>query len=134
MPSGGHNNKGSAGLGLTPAVEVERWPWEDDGKEWTQKAIFECLAETFVNWGITKDQAAGDVTASIADAHWLRSMAVRAIGYSGESAKIGKTDAVVLIPRMDARILGGYRILGLYPYAKVNAVDGEDDEGDMDFE
>ena len=133
MPSGGHNNVGSAGLGLSPAVLVERWPWEDSGKDWTQKAIFEHIAEVFEHWGITKDQAAGDVTQSIADAHWLRMMAVRAVS-RGED-KVGKTDAVALIPRMDARILGGYRILGLYPYAKVHAVeDGEGEDEDMDFD
>ena len=125
---------GSAGLGLSPAVEVERWPWEDDRKEWTQKAIFERIAETFEEWGITKDQAAGDVTQSIADAHWLRQLAVNAIMRGGEDAKVGKQDAVAIVPRMNARILGGYRILGLYPYAKVNAVDGDDDEDDLDFD
>ena len=133
MPSGGHNRTGSAGLGLDPAVMVERWPWEDDAKDWTQKNIFLHIAIVFEEWGVTKDRAAGDVTQSIADAHWIRMKAVHALEREGEGAKIGKQDAAALLPRMNARILGGYRLLGLYPYAKVNVVDGDDDD-DMDFD
>ena len=134
MPSGGHNRVGSAGLGLESSVEVERWPWEDDwAHDWTQQAIFAHIAEQFEAWGVTKDKAAGDATQSIADAHWLRMKAVKAIEFNGDDAKIGKQDAVAIIPRMNARILGGYRLLGLYPYATVRVVDGEDDEDDMDF-
>ena len=134
MPSGGHNRVGSAGLGLESSVQVERWPWEDDWHGWTQKEIFDHLAETFEDWGVTKDKAAGDATQSIADAHWLRQKAVAAIEVDGDAAKVGKQDAVSIVPRMNARILGGYRLLGLYPYAKVNVVDGEDDEEDLDFD
>ena len=123
--SGGHNRAHSPAK--TP-LKVSSWPWERARKPWAQSSIFRHLAETLEAWGVTREQSSGDLVRQMADAHWVRMEAVRAIR-RGEDKVHGAT-ALNIISKSNASITSGLRALGIYPLPKTRP--GAETEAETD--
>ena len=114
--SGGHNRAHTPGARRDP-LQVTSWPWERARKPWAQSSIFRHLAAELERWGVTHEQAAGDLVRQMADAHWMRMEAVRAVR-RGED-KVHGANALGVIQKSNAAIVSGLRALGIYPLPKL---------------
>ena len=133
--SGKPGRSGGANRAHTPAaapLQVASWPWERARKPWAQSTIFKHLAETLESWGVTRDQACGDLVRQMADAHWMRMEAVRALR-RGEH-KVHGAAALNVISKSNAAIVSGLRQLGIYPLPKTRTGADDDAAGGADYE
>ena len=105
-------------------LQVTSWPWERARKPWAQSSIFKHLAERLEVWGVTRAEACGDAVRVLADAHFMRMEAVRALRRGEE--KVHGVSCVNLIGKSNASIVSGLRSLGIYPLPKFRAAEPED--------
>ena len=127
-------NKSGAGSKATNFIRVKQFPWESrtaNVEKWTQQRIFKYLAKTYEKWGVTRDKSASDLVSHIADHHWMRMLAMKAI--ENNEMMLGKNPFNV-VNSSDAAIRSAYRGLGLHPLKSVKELIGDDDDNDpLDF-
>lgn len=126
--SGGANRAHTA---APEPLQVTSWPWERARKPWAQSSIFRHLAETLESWGVTREQASGDLVRQMADAHWMRMEAVFALRRGEE--KVYGAACLNIISKSNTAIVSGLRQLGIYPLPKIRTGAAGDDGG-ADYE
>jgi len=112
--SGGHNSMGRelAGGGLyAEQMPGDPWPWErdDEGRKWTVGEMLDVVVERTTRWGLLRTGDQREYVRHMADHHFLRWKALRAI--DAGIMEVAGVNAIELLQKSDRQIIAAYRSL-----------------------
>lgn len=145
------DNRGGHNKTFSPPTDAEsgpvrcgEWVWyrKLHAKRWNRNLIHKYLTRHFQKQGVTNTPDALDIVSRLADAHYIRLIALRQIDLfdrgelETDFPRVGRRDAFSVLQSSAKDVSACMKLLGVYPLAKSSkrsSADSADDFQDQDF-